>query len=37
MVSVSTSCTVGRVFVSRLGHTEDHHKHGTDCLPTVGG
>ena len=32
MVSVSASHTVGREFASRLGHTEDHHENGTDCL-----
>ena len=25
--------TVGREFVSRPGHTKDHHKNGTNCLP----
>ena len=32
--SVSASCTVGREFASRPGHTKDHHKNGTNCLPT---
>ena len=32
-VSVSASHTVGRVFASRPGHTKDHHKNGTNCLP----
>ena len=31
--SVSASRTVGREFASRLGHTKDHHKNGTNCLP----
>ena len=31
--SVSASRTVGREFASRPGHTKDHHKNGTDCLP----
>ena len=31
--SVSASRTVGREFVSRPGHTKDHHKNGTNCLP----
>ena len=30
--SVSASRTEGREFASRLGHTKDHHKNGTDCL-----
>ena len=25
--------TVGREFASRPGHTIDHHKNGTNCLP----
>ena len=33
MVSVSASHTVGHEFASRPGHTKDHHKNGTDCLP----
>ena len=33
LVSVSASRTVGREFAPRLGHTKDHHKNGTDCLP----
>ena len=32
--SVSASRTVGREFASRPGHTKDHHKNGTNCLPT---
>ena len=32
VVSVSASHTVGREFASRLGHTKDHHKNGTNCL-----
>ena len=31
--SVSTSRTVGHEFASRPGHTKDHHKNGTNCLP----
>ena len=31
--SVSASRTVGREFASRPGHTKDHHKNGTNCLP----
>ena len=31
--NVSASRTVGREFSSRPGHTKDHHKNGTDCLP----
>ena len=31
--SVSASHTVGREFTSQLGHTKDHHKNGTNCLP----
>ena len=31
--SVSASHMVGREFASRPGHTKDHHKNGTDCLP----
>ena len=30
---VSASRTVGREFASRPGHTKDHHKIGTNCLP----
>ena len=33
VVSVSASHTVGREFASRPGHTKDHHKNGTNCLP----
>ena len=33
VVSVSASHTVGREFASRTGHTKDHHKNGTNCLP----
>ena len=33
VVSVSASHTVGRGFVSRPGHTKDHHKNCTNCLP----
>ena len=31
--SVSASRTIGREFASRPGHTKDHHKNGTNCLP----
>ena len=31
--SVSASRTVGREFTSRPGHTKDHRKNGTNCLP----
>ena len=31
--SVSASHTVGREFASLPGHTKDHHKNGTNCLP----
>ena len=31
--SVFTSRTVGREFASRPGHTKDHHKNVTNCLP----
>ena len=31
--SVSASRTVGREFASRPGHTKDHRKNGTNCLP----
>ena len=33
VVSVSASHTVCREFASRPGHTKDHHKNGTNCLP----
>ena len=33
VVSVSASRTVGHEFASRPGHTKDHHKNGTNCLP----
>ena len=33
VVSVSASHTVGREFASRPGHTTNHHKNGTNCLP----
>ena len=33
VVSVSSSHTVGREFASRPGHTKDHHKNSTNCLP----
>ena len=31
--SVSASRMVGREFASRPGHTKDHHKNSTNCLP----
>ena len=31
--SLSASRTVGREFASRPGHTKDHHKNDTNCLP----
>ena len=31
--SVSASRTAGREFASQPGHTKDHHKNGTNCLP----
>ena len=31
--SVSAPRTVGRKFASRPGHTKDHLKNGTNCLP----
>ena len=33
VVSMSASHTVSREFASRPGHTKDHHKNGTNCLP----
>ena len=27
------SLTIGRGFAFRPGHTKDHHKNGTNCLP----
>ena len=33
VVSMSASEMVGRRFEPRLGHTKDHHKNGTNCLP----
>ena len=32
--SLSTQ-QVGREFASRPGHTKDHHKNGTNCLPAM--
>ena len=32
--SVSASRTVSREFASRPGHSKNHHKNGTNCLPT---
>ena len=34
VVCVSDSRTEGRGFASRPGHTKDHHKNSTNCLPT---
>ena len=31
--SVSASGMVGCEFASRPGHSKDHHKNGTNCLP----
>ena len=31
--SMSALCAVGRGFALRRGHTKDHHKSGTNCLP----
>ena len=33
VVGMSASHVVGHGFVPWLGHTEDHHKNGTNCLP----
>ena len=33
--SVSASATARRGFASRSGHTKDHHKNGTNCLPAL--
>ena len=33
VVSMSTSHTVSRGFASRPGHTKNHNKNGTNCLP----
>ena len=33
VVSMFASHTVGCGFASRQGHTKDHHKNGTYCLP----
>ena len=32
---MSASHVVGCGFASRPGHTKDHHKNGTNCLPTL--
>ena len=32
-LSLSASHTVGREFASRPGHTKQHYKNGTNCLP----
>ena len=33
LVSLSASHRVSREFASQPGHTKDHHKNGTNCLP----
>ena len=33
VVGVYASHAVGRKFELWLGHTKDHHKNGTHCLP----
>ena len=33
---VNVSALDGRRFASRLGHTKDHHKNGTNCVPCIG-
>ena len=33
VVSVSASYAAGRGFAPRPGHTKDHHKNDTSCLP----
>ena len=33
--SMSASHTGGRGFTSLPGHTKDHHKNGTNCLPAL--
>ena len=33
VISVSASHTICHEFASRPGHTKDHHKNGTNCLP----
>ena len=33
VASMSTCHAVGCGFVPRSGHTKDHHKKGTNCLP----
>ena len=33
VVSMSACHMVGYEFASRPGHTKDHHKNGTNCLP----
>ena len=35
VVSVSASHTVGHELASRPGHTKDHHKNGTNCIPAL--
>ena len=33
VVSVSASQVESRGFAPQMGHTKDHHKNGTNCLP----
>ena len=33
VVNVSASHVVDRGFAPQPGHTKDHHKNGTNCLP----
>ena len=33
VVDMSASHVVGNRLTSRLGHTKDHHRNGTNCLP----
>ena len=35
VISMSASHMVGRGFASPPGHTKDHQKNGTNCLPTL--
>ena len=35
VVSESTSHVVGRGFAAQPGHTKDHHRDGTNCLPAL--
>ena len=34
VVSVSAAHAIGRGFTPRAKHRKDHHKNGTNCLPT---